>query len=118
MGLIGLSHNDSLQEKPLKVKVGEIIVCRVPTSALTKDREYKVLGHFSYHKKQFDLGDHWWMWFEFFTLKNNQGYTVKVSKRKFKLKSQIEKEFKEREEYENYATNILMEAHGLINQKY
>jgi hypothetical protein len=118
MGLIGLSHNESLKEKPLSVKSGVVIVCQVPTSTLTKGKEYKVLGHFAYHKKQFDLGDHWWNWFEFYTLKNNEGYTIKVNKRKFELKSQIEKEFKEREVYENNAINILMEAQGLINEKY
>lgn len=118
MKLIGLTHNESLKEKPEKIKVGEIVICKVPTSTLTKSKEYKVLGHFSYHKKGFDLGDYWWSWFQFFTLKNDEGYTIKVNRYKFLLKSDILKKVEERERYENNPLNILSEAQGLVEQKY
>ena len=117
MAIIGESHNQMQKDKPEKV-TGEII-CEKPTSSLTKGKVYKIRGHFCYLKKMFlGGGDYCWVWYQFFTLKNDYGYTVKVNRRKFSVKAEVDRKKKEKLEYEMNPLNIMMEANQLTPQRY
>lgn len=119
MGLIGPRKEElEKHERPESIFKKEWVICDRPTSTLTKGRKYQVLGHFCYlNRKCFD-NDHWWEWDQFITIKNDEGWTIKVNLINFTLVSKLEKKAQEKANYENNPLNILMEANGLIPQKY
>ena len=119
MGLIGPRKEELQHKSPIPIYRKEWVVCDKPTSTLTKGKKYQVLGHFCYlNRKQFDDQDHWWQWDQFITIKNDEGWTVKVNLINFTLVSELEKKAQEKDDYENNPLNILMEANELIPQKY
>jgi hypothetical protein len=117
MGLIGDSHNEVQKQKP-KVMSGEVC-CNIPTATLTKGKRYRIRGHFCFlNKMNLGDGDFCWVWDEFITIKNDDGYTVKVNTSRFTLQELIDKKNREKLEYESNPLNILQEAHQLIPQRY
>jgi hypothetical protein len=72
-----------LENKPKEIK--GFLVCKTPTSTITKGVKYKVLNHFCtlvttiYGSK----------WNEFVTIKNDYGYTVKVNVNNFETKEDM-----------------------------
>lgn len=119
MGLIGPRKEElEKDERPDFIKRGEWVICNTPTSTLTKGRKYQVRGHFYYlNRKSFD-NDHWWEWDQFITIKNDEGWTIKVNLINFTLESKLEQKKQEKQQYNMDPLNILMEAHQIIPQKY
>lgn len=73
-----------LYPKPDPVKSGTIVTFRSGACfTLTKGRKYTVLGHFCYLNTYGARGGRYAQWDEFYTLKNDIGYTIKVSARNF-----------------------------------
>lgn len=81
MEIISGTYKEMKKNSPEKIKNGTKVVCLRPgTAKLTKAKAYKVLGHHCYLNK---IGKNEWTWDEFYTLKNDNGYTIKTSKRRF-----------------------------------
>ena len=117
MALIGQSHNQVSKDRSLRVS--GMVICNFPTGSLTKDKQYSIRGHFCYLNR-INLGerDFCWQWDQFITIKNDEGWTVKVRLSRFSLKSEVDKKAKDKLEYETNPLNILQEAHQLIPQRY
>ena len=119
MGLLGDKRKEVLKLEPKRVKRGDVVICDKPSGTLSKDRKYSALNYHTYCKERsLGGGDFYFYWYEFVTIKNNYGYTVKVSLKNFSVEKEIIKAKKIKDDYEDSGLNILMEAHNLIEQKY
>lgn len=79
----GFNLKNAKKELPTSIKEGTKILCMVAASTLTKGKEYTVMGHFCYLNTYGERPNRYTKWDEFYTLKNDQGYTIKVNARKF-----------------------------------
>lgn len=111
MGLIGPRKEELAKHPPKSVLRGTWVVCKNPSSTLTKGKKYKVQGYFAYLNRKQCEGDHWFDYDQFITIKNNDGWTVKVNLINFELLSSIEDKQQKLNQYSSDPINILREAH-------
>lgn len=64
---------------------GKMVQCTIATGSLTKGKQYRVRGHFCYLNSYGEKGKKFMMWDQFITIKNDDGYTIKVNRYKFWL---------------------------------
>ena len=69
--------------KPKPIHSGTIILAKETVKNITKDKQYKVQGYFATLVTTLYYSE----WHEFVTIKNDNGYTVKMNLRKFIINS-------------------------------
>ncbi len=72
-----------MQEETFKRLTGTFLVCKKPSDTLTKGKKYYVKGHFRYKKGYGKGKERYYQFYEFVTVKNDSGWTVKVNIERF-----------------------------------
>ena len=68
-------------DKPKHIKTGTRLIAKETVKTITKGRKYNVKGYFA----TLVTTIYYSQWHEFVTLKNDNGYTVKMNLRKFEV---------------------------------
>lgn len=74
---------EAFNSSPSKIPSGTKLICKNPTSTMTKDKSYIVRGHFLYFNRYGLSGNYYYQWDEFITIKNDNNYTIKVNLNNF-----------------------------------
>jgi hypothetical protein len=75
------NHKEEWENKPDSIPIGTKIVAKKTTRNITQGRSYKVLGHFCTLITTIYYSN----WNQFVTLKNDNGWTVKMNFNHFEL---------------------------------
>ena len=73
-----------LSNPPQTIKGWVVRVSEYGNKTVTKGKKYKVMGHFKYLNTYGEKGWKYPKWDEFITIKNDNGYTVKMNFHGFK----------------------------------
>jgi len=79
-------HNRQLSNKSKPIPSGTKLKSKETTNSLTKNKEYVLLDHFCTLVSTVYYSE----WYQFVTLKNDYGWTVKVNLKKFYSKPELD----------------------------
>jgi len=72
-------RSEMWENKPIAIKQGTLLIAKETRKSITKDRSYKVIGYFA----TLVTTIYYSQWHEFVTLKNDNGYSVKMNLNNF-----------------------------------